>query len=108
MYTVVAARLETNAANGADSSNRTVKGSGAVTRLRVGNSRASGEATRRSNVNLTSSATSSRPLTGGLACQRTPFFNVITYVVGVGCATDAARSGMTSPVGLYLNRRLWV
>ena len=78
MNMVVAARLATKAEEGADSSKRTVWRSGAVTDFSVGNSRASGEPGSRSKVNLTSSAVSSRPLTGGLGWKRTPLRSVTT------------------------------
>src|SRR3989304_5235921 len=108
MYMVVAARLARNAEGGADSSKRTGEGAGVVTALGVGKSRASGEATTRSKVNLTSSEVSSRPLTGGLLWKCTPFRSVTTWVAGLGCVWAAARSGTISPPGPYLKSRLWV
>src|SRR5262247_2278593 len=91
----VEARFSRNQANGSFSTNRTVCGSitsilstcsragrlGLVLRLR-----------KRSYVYLTSSAVSSRPLTGGLGCQRTPLRSLKTYVVSLGCVHDSARS----------------
>src|SRR5262252_10146464 len=47
---------------------------------------------KRSYVYLTSSAVSSRPLTGGLGCQRTPLRSLNTYVVSFGWLHDSARS----------------
>src|SRR5262249_40361841 len=49
----------------------------------------------RSYVYLTSSAVSSRPLTGGFGCQRTPFLSLKMYVVSLGCVHDSARSAST-------------
>src|SRR5262252_5470919 len=46
----------------------------------------------RSYVYLTSSAVSSRPLTGGFGCQRTPLRSLKTYVVSFGWLHDSARS----------------
>src|SRR3989442_9941054 len=63
----------------------------------------------------TSSAVSSRPFTGGLLCQRTPFRSLKTYVVSLGWRHDSARSpsignvpGITLGPALCLSRRLWV
>src|SRR5438477_608885 len=44
-------------------------------------------------VYTTSSATSSRPLIGGLLCHFTPRRSLNTYVVSFGCVHDSARSG---------------
>src|SRR2546429_3250246 len=43
-------------------------------------------------LNTTSSAVSSRPFTGGFACQRTPLRSLNTYVVSLGWVHDSARS----------------
>src|SRR5262249_61729361 len=52
----------------------------------------------RSYVYLTSSAVSSRPLTGGLLCQRTPLRSLNTHVVSLGWVHDSARSPSTGSV----------
>ncbi len=64
---------------------------------------------------FTSSAVSSRPLTGALGCQRTPFLSLKTYVRSLGCVHDSARSGSTGRVpgtmdgpAFTFTRRLWV
>jgi hypothetical protein len=49
----------------------------------------------RSYVYFTSSAVSSRPLTGGLGCQRTPRRSLNTYVVSLGRVHDSATSAST-------------
>ena len=69
----------------------------------------------RSNVNFTSSAVSSRPLTGGLAWNRTPRRSLNTYVVSLGWVQDSARSpsivsepGLIAAPARYRSSRLWV
>jgi hypothetical protein len=69
----------------------------------------------RSTVYRTSSAVSSRPLTGGLGCHRTPRRSLKTYVVSFGWLHDSARSpsianvaGATLGPALCLTRRLCV
>src|SRR4029450_11046204 len=49
----------------------------------------------RSYVYFTSSAVSSRPLTGGFGCQRTPRRSLKTYVVSLGRVHDSATSAST-------------
>src|SRR5262249_5381942 len=49
----------------------------------------------RSYVYFTSSAVSSRPLTGGFGCQRTPRRSLNTYVVSLGRVHDSATSAST-------------
>src|SRR6266481_9952632 len=74
-----------------------------------------GTVRKRSTLYTTSSAVSSRPFTGGLACQRTPLRSLKMYVVSLGWVQDSARSPsmgnvpgwMAGPV-LCLSRRLWV
>src|SRR3979490_3620371 len=71
----VEAKRSTNQALGSLSVNFTVYLSGASTLstiARIGRLGLSFVVKKRSNVYFTSSATSSRPLTGGLGCQRTP------------------------------------
>jgi len=63
---------------------------------------------KRSNVNLTSSAVSSRPFTGGLLCQRTPRRRKKTTVVSSGSSQRSARSGSTMKVpGITDGPTLW-
>ena len=63
---------------------------------------------KRSYVNLTSSATSSRPLSGGLLCQRTPLRKWKTTVVSSGSSQRSARSGSTVKVpGVTAAPTLW-
>ena len=68
---------------------------------------------KRSYVYFTSSAVSSRPFTGGLLCQRTPFLSLKTYTVSPCRSQDSARSpsmgwlpGTTDGPALTLTRRL--
>src|SRR5215831_6230166 len=68
----------------------------------------------RSYVYFTSAAVSSRPFTGGLGCQRTPFLSLKTYVVSFCCAHDSARSdsigyviGFTEGPAFTLTSRLY-
>ncbi len=63
---------------------------------------------------LTSSAVSSRPLTGGLGCQRTPLRSLNTYEVSPWRSHDSARSpstgwvpGTTAEPPLTFTRRLY-
>ena len=69
----------------------------------------------RSYVYRTSSAVSSRPLTGGFGCQRTPRRSLNTYVRSSGRLHDSARSGSsgvdpgcTEGPAFTFTSRLWV
>jgi hypothetical protein len=70
---------------------------------------------KRSTLKTTSSAVSSRPLTGGLLCHRTPLRSLKMYVVSLGWVQDSARSpssgnvpGLTPGPALGLRSRLWL
>ena len=95
-YTVdVEASASMNHAYGSFRTNRTVCGSSASTLSTCSSTGRFGlplSVRNRSYVYLTSSAVSSRPFTGGLLCQRTPFRSLNTYVVSFGCVHDSARS----------------
>src|SRR5215470_1063801 len=113
-----AASMSRNHANGSFSVKRTVYRSSASTRSTSRSVVAStlpGTVRNRSTLQRTSSAVSSRPLTGGFGCHRTPRRSLKTYVVSVGCVHDSARSpsmgnvpGVTAGPALWRTRRLCV
>src|ERR1041384_3416220 len=111
----VAARASRNQTKGSERTKRTVWRSGASMRSTissVGRLPLLLRPRKRSYVYLTSSAVSSRPLTGGLACQRTPLRSLKIQVVSLGWLHDSARSpstgyvpGFTHGPALTLTRR---
>src|SRR6266851_5991042 len=95
------ARRSSNQTNGSLRRNFTVERSTTSTRSTDSSNWRSGLPSmvrKRSKENLTSSATSSRPLTGGLLCHLTPLRRWKIEVVSSGDSQRSARSGSTMKV----------